>query len=116
MCADSQDLVEIRRLLGKIVVCFPNGSCRSSRDIFELKEIDSSHLCRAAVDTSFYQKRRGGHSDSSRTLCAICIGAYAAADDFITGTLLKGRRAVDRSLLETGSFRLLLHQERNDQI
>ena len=106
VCADSQDLVEIRRLLGKIVVCFPNGSCRSSRDIFELKEIDSSHLCRAAVDTSFYQKRRGGHSDNSRTLCVICITfrAYAADDDFITGPLLKGRRAVDRFLLETGSF------------
>ena len=68
---------------------------------------------------SFYQKRRRGeHSDSSRTLCAICIsfGAYAAAADFITGPLLKGRRAVDRSLLETGSFRLLLHQQRNYQI
>ena len=36
--------------------------------------------------------------------CRQNFGAYAAAADFITGHLLKGRRAVDRSFLETGSF------------
>ena len=43
--------------------------------------------------------------------CRQSFGAYAAVADFITGPLLKGRGAVDRSLLETGSFRLSLHQQ-----